>query len=120
MKWAFTWSEQIRSGLYYELLSKGFFNNKPDDIEPEIGELGFYLDAFRELGTCRPGGLDLQPIPFTAIIEYSKIYELGDAEDFYYIIRKLDNTLLELNAKKEKQAVKSGGTNADKTHKNKR
>jgi hypothetical protein len=91
--WAFKWREETNTGQYYDLLNRGFFKDRPDDIEPDVGPLGFYLDAFRELGTCRPGGLDLTPIPFTAIIEYSRIYQIGDSEDFYYIIRLLDDTL---------------------------
>lgn len=101
------WREEIRTGQYYELLRRGFFDNKPDEIEPEVGEFQFYFDAFRELGTCRPGGLDLQAIPFTAIIEYSKIFEIDD-DDFYFVIRMLDDLFLELNSQKDKPSTKKG------------
>ncbi len=83
--------------------------------------LDFYLDAFRELSTCRPSGLGLGAIPFTAIVEYSRIYELGDFDDFFYIIRKLDNTWIKLESEKS-SAVKdtNASTNSNKTHQSKR
>ncbi len=96
MKWSHKWRESLESGQYYDLLKKGFLNGRPDDHEPEVGGLGFYLDAFRELSTCRPVGLNLGAIPFTAIFEYSRIYELGDFDDFHYIIRALDDAYLKM------------------------
>jgi hypothetical protein len=60
--------------------------------------------------------MDLQPIPFTAIVEYSRIYEVGDLQEFLEIIRLMDDTFLVLHAeaaKKEKPAgaAASGGNN---------
>lgn len=110
----------MESGQYWDLLARGFI--KPEDQEPEIYGLDFYFDAFAELATCRPGGMDVQPIPFTAIIEYARIYEVGDFEEFKEIIRMMDDTLLKLQKESEKK--QSGGTkNAakrkpNKTHKN--
>ncbi len=103
MRWSYRWRDEIKSGQYYDLLAQGFFKDESEDLEPQIGALVFYLDAFRELSTCRPGGMDLLAIPFTAIAEYSMIWGLDDFEDFSYIIRILDNTFLELNASKNEE-----------------
>jgi hypothetical protein len=94
-------------------LNRGFI--KPEDIEPDIYGLEFYMDAFAELSTSRPSGLGVSPIPFTAIAEYFRIYELKDFDEFAAIIRRLDNVFLELNAKEEK--VK-GDTDASRGNKN--
>ncbi len=97
MKWSFKWRKELQSGIYYDRLLPGGFI-KPEDLEPSTDGLDFYVDAFRELSSCRPGGLDLQAIPFTAIAEYSRIYELGDFDDFAWIIRLMDNVFLESSA----------------------
>lgn len=63
--------------------------------------------------------MDLQPIPFTAIVEYSRIYEVGDRQEFLEIIRAMDDTFLSLQeeaAKKEKPA--GSATSAAKHDKN--
>lgn len=52
--------------------------------------------------------MDIGAIPFTSIVEYFRIYKLGEFDDFLYIIRALDNTLLELNREKQKSSEKSG------------
>jgi hypothetical protein len=39
------------------------------------------------------------PIPFTAIVEYTKMIEVEDLEEFIYIIRKMDSKLMELDGK---------------------
>jgi hypothetical protein len=84
-------------------LAKGFI--KQSDEEPVIEGFEFYLDAFRDLSTSRPVGMELGSIPFTAIAEYFKIYELSDFDDFAYIIRLMDRTFIELN----EETNKSGG-----------
>ena len=68
-------------------------------LAPSIGEYTFYLDAFRELSTCRPSGMGVSRIPFTAIADYARIYDVDDFEDFKEIIRILDEKVLSLNAK---------------------
>lgn len=80
----------------------------------------FYLDAFRELSTSRPGGMEIQSIPFTAIAEYFRIYELSDFDEFAYIVRLMDRTFLEENdAAQKSKGDKDGGNNTDKNNKNK-
>lgn len=66
---------------------------RSEDIEPNIEPFSWYIEAFNELSTCRTG-LDITPIPFTAIYEYAKIYELDDFDDFLYIIRLIDNFII--------------------------
>lgn len=55
------------------------------------------------------------PIPFTSIVEYSKLYEVDDFEEFLYVIRAMDNTYLSLeSSKSSKPTVKSEAPPADK------
>jgi hypothetical protein len=108
----FKWREALNNGIYYEqLLPRGFI--KPEDEEPLLGPLDFYTAAFLELGTCRPSGLELTPIPFTAIAEYSRIYELEDVEEFAYLMRSMDRTFMRLSraeSMKGKNATSSAST----------
>lgn len=74
------------------------------------------MTAYREIETARPVGLGPAPIPFTAIAEYFKIYELEEFEnfeDFHTIIRSMDLVVLELNSsiKKAEEKPKNGGRN---------
>ncbi len=65
--------------------------------------------------------MDLSPIPFTAIAEYSRIYELNDPDEFAEIIRHLDDVYLELNeeARKREGAKKNASGNTNTTNNNK-
>ena len=76
---------------------------KPEDVAPNVEPFRFYLDAFRELSTCRPSGFGVDPIPFTSIVEYVKIYEVEDFHEFLDIIRDMDSELMRLEATKQKQ-----------------
>ena len=121
MRWSYKWRKELKSGLYYELLGKGFV--KPEDTEPDISGFSFYFDAFDELSTTRQIGMAIGPIPFTAIVEYFRIFELSDFEDFAYIIRRLDVTFLELSAaedsaKKSKDGGKGASGNSNKKNPN--
>lgn len=65
------------------------------------------------------------PIPFTAIADYFRMYELEDFDEFAYVIRRMDCVYLELNAegsgKKESaggKAKTNGAANSDKTNHN--
>ena len=117
MKWAFKWRKELKSGQYYDLLNRGFI--KPEQAEPNITGLDFYYDAFRELSSARPSGLDLQAIPFTAIVEYSRIYELDDFDHFYRIMRLMDDNFLELHSEASKAEGKNASTNSNKANNNK-
>lgn len=80
----------------------------------------FYLDAFRELSTARPSGLDLQSIPFTAIVEYFRIYGEGDLQEFHWIIRSMDDLLLDLErASRASEGNKDAAGNRDQTNRSK-
>ena len=94
--------------FYYRLLEKGASVTP----EPNIEYLHFYIDAFRELSTCRISGMGLSPIPFTSIVQYASIYEIEDFDEFLYLIRVMDNTFIKLREKKEKSK------NASATKKN--
>lgn len=117
MRWADKWREEIESGQYWDLLGRGFFDKKPNDLEPDLTGLHFYIDAFRELSTARPAGMDLTAIPFTAIAEYSRIYEIED-EDFFLIMRMMDDEFLKLYYARPKTKGKNGDNNANKNNKN--
>ena len=62
----------------------------------------YYIDAFHELSSCRSIGMALGPIPFTAIAEYSKLFDIEDFEEFHYLMRVMDNKFLEMESKKQK------------------
>jgi len=51
------------------------------------------------------------PIPFTAIVEYARVYNIEELEDFIYYIRRLDNIYIESERKK------NGKNNSDKSNK---
>lgn len=110
--------KEISSGVYYEqLLPRGFI--KPEDQEPCVDGLDFYLDAFRDLNSCRPSGLDLSPIPFTAVVEYFRIYAIDDDfDEFAYLIRHMDNAYMKAmneasdTEKRGKNGSGTGNTNA--------
>lgn len=121
MRWTFKWRKELKTGQYYDLLKRGFI--KPEDTEPGIDGFEFYLDAFRELSTSRPSGLEIQSIPFTAIAEYFKIYGLdeSDFDEFVFIIRLMDNTFLDLNDSANKaEKGKNASVNSNKNNKNRR
>ena len=73
---------------------------RDEDLEPELGPFSWYVDCFREIETCRDG-MSGGPIPFTAIVEYCKLYDIDEVEEFMYLIRQMDNTLLDLQSKKD-------------------
>lgn len=85
---------------------------RAEDHEPEIEPFKFYLDSFRELGTCRLNTMAVGPIPFTAIVEYSKLYDVGDFDEFLYYIRVMDNTLLGLSSNKSATGKENSKPNA--------
>jgi hypothetical protein len=87
---------------------------KPEDSEPEISQFRYYIDAFHELSSCRSIGMALGPIPFTAIAEYSKLFDVEDFEEFHYLMRFMDNKFLELEAKKHKSTQSQAKTKGKK------
>lgn len=117
MRWSWKWRKELDNGFYFQLLERGFI--KEEDQEPGIEGLEFYYDAFRELSTSRPVGMAAGPIPFTAIAEYFKIYELDDFEEFLYIIRQLDKVYLELSSENTKSEGKPSGRHNNKGNKSK-
>jgi len=62
--------------------------------EPALAPgLGWYLDAFAELGSCRPAGIgNLGPIPWTALDAYARRHGIAgeDFETFAVLIAALD------------------------------
>ncbi len=118
MRWSFRWRKELKTGQYYDLLNRGFI--KPENQEPCLEGFEFYLDAFRELSTSRPVVMEIQSIPFTAIAEYFRIYELRDFEDFSYIIRQMDMTFIEMNTENKDREDKNAARKPDTEHKDKR
>lgn len=113
------WRKELANGFYYQMLDNGFI--KEADREPEIGPLEFYLEAFKELSSCRSVGFGIGPIPFTAIAEYSRLYDVGDFDEFHWIMRRLDDEYLILENKKTSnsgKADKNGPAKANKTNPN--
>ena len=81
------------------------------DPAPNIEHFHFFIEAFYELSSCRQIGMSFGPIPFTAIAEYARMYEVDDFDEFLYIIRLLDNKYLE----KEYAAGNKGSKTPNKT-----
>lgn len=71
--------------------------------------------------------MGIGPIPFTSIIEYFNVYELGEVEnfeDFSYVMRHMDKVYLSINNEGISKSSKGGSkSNAarltDKKHRNK-
>lgn len=92
--------------MYYDILSRGKI--KPEDLEPNIAGFEYYLEAFKELNSTRPIGMSVGPIPFTAILEYFKVYPCDDFEEFNYIIRRMDEAYLNRQTPKPKTEGNNG------------
>lgn len=88
---------------------------KEADRMPIVEGLEFYIEAFNELATCRAVGMDMGPIPFTSIYEYSKIYDVGDFDEFLYVIRKMDNVVM---SSKSKERKPNGPANSNTNNQN--
>ena len=93
---------------YLSLLGKGVLKKK--DIEPELGALSWYVECFFELNTCR-NTFNLSPIPFNVIIEFARLYNIEDTEEFFYIMRKVDNTYVEIMGKDNGEKRSKANTN---------
>lgn len=68
-------------------------------------------------------GFGIGPIPFTAIAEYFRIYELSNFDEFVYLIRRMDSVFLELRAEEETSKnsggpKKNGSKHAGQKHSN--
>ena len=94
-------------------MAKGLIT-KEEDLEPDVSLFSGYIYAFRELGSCRVNGMGVGPIPFTSIMEYARLYNVEDAEEFLYLMRVMDDTLLDLERDKVRRSSNNGG---DKTGK---
>lgn len=73
--------------------------------------LSYYVDAFVELDSCRVNGMGISSIPFTAFVEYFKVYPMGDFEEFHYLIRLMDRKYVEIQNKTNKPVKKAKGKN---------
>ena len=75
-----------------------FINDAPE-IYP--GEELFFT-GYLELNTCRPIGMSEGSIPWTAIMEYCIVHEIeGELrDDFFHIIRDMDNEVQSYKAAK--------------------
>lgn len=100
------WSSKL--DFYYKLQADG--NLRPEDVAPNVDGFDLYVKAFRELNTCRPSGFGVAAIPFTAIVEYAKVYGIPeeDFDEFLYVIRRMDEVYTDIESKK--QGSKSGNT----------
>ena len=47
--------------------------------------------------------MGIGPIPFTAIAEYARIYEVEDFDEFLYIMRVMDNQFIKSQNGKERR-----------------
>ena len=62
----------------------------PDDLRD------FYLEAFNDLNTERPRGMDLGPIPRSKIVDYANEHQLDDENRGVFVrtIRAMDDAWL--------------------------
>lgn len=97
-------------------MAEGFI--KPEDQEPNIDGFEFYYDAFQELSTARQIGLAVGPIPFTALVEYTRMFEIPDFDDFSHVIRCMDKVYLELNAQENTKPVEKASKPKGKNGRN--
>lgn len=81
---------------------------------PDVGPFSFYIEAFYELSTCRSVGMGVGPIPFTSVLEYSRIYDVGDFEEFLYLIRRMDSRYLELERSRQEEKSRNGDDKREK------
>lgn len=58
--------------------------------------------------------MDILPIPFTAVVEYCRVYEVEDFDDFLYIVRSLDDVYLGIVEEENKKVSKKGSSGAAK------
>lgn len=101
-----SWGDRL--DFFFNLKSKGLLREGQE--APDVSAFELYVDAFQELNTCRPSGFGISPIPFTAIVEYSKLYEIEEFDEFLYVIRQMDSELMRLeNTKQNKKAKSSNG-----------
>ena len=79
-----------------------------DEPDIEVSD-HFYLQAFRDLHTCRQNGMGMGPIPWKDIILYADRYGLDEdlVEPFIHIIRCMDCAYIEW-ADKEMESKKNG------------
>jgi len=87
------WGSHLESGYYHKLLAEG--KVRPEDVEPEISYLEWYIEAFYELSSERQFGMGIGPIPFSSIVTYAEVFEINDFDDFHYVIRILDKVYLD-------------------------
>lgn len=68
----------------------------PWERRPQVPlRLAWVMEAFHELGTCRPIGMSVGAIPWTAIDQYAANEGIADRERFRILIRTLDATFLD-------------------------
>lgn len=104
--------------MYDNLISKGIIKAE-DQGEVSIARFEFYIDAFRELSTCRPSSQGLGPIPFTAIVEYARVFDVDDFEEFLYLVRLMDDVVLDnVNSKTNIEGNSNGTTTTDQKNHN--
>ena len=65
--------------------------------------LELYWDAFLDLSTCRPTGMGMGPIPWSAIRDYAVTFDfdVDQHEDLYHFIRVMDNAFIEHHRNKK-------------------
>lgn len=64
-----------------------------------------YYEAFTELSTCRPVGMGIGPVPWTAIDRYGRRYGF-EGDGFVYLVRMvraLDDAFLAHSREKAKE-----------------
>ncbi len=63
------------------------------DERPSIAGVEWLWEAWLDLGTCRPIGMDAGPIPWTAVNDYALRYGLttDEMDELWVCVRRLDH-----------------------------
>lgn len=70
---------------------------------PELDpSLRIYSRAFKQLSSCRQLGMGIGPIPWTAVVEYAKIYQLSQEQTdaLHFHVERMDGAYLDWVNKK--------------------
>lgn len=81
------WGRRIQEDSKVAAFAKRTGKLKAPDLAPR---LAFVWSAFWELNSCRQAGMQLGPIPWTAIDRWAESEGLADRERFRRLIRALD------------------------------
>lgn len=79
--------------------------------EPEQdAAMAICLSAWRDLSTCRPIGMAVGPVPFTALLEWARFHSLDREATriVWSVVRRIDADRAEAEASKDRLRSSAG------------